>query len=433
MLKYLIVVLNLVGVFSFTLLFPGGVKIEHRVPEKADPGTEFMVEITISKGDLNGFAKYMIELPEGFTATVVESHDATFSFKDQKVKFIWIALPAENEFTISYKVTTDPSVVGVFPLGGTFSYIFDNEKQAADVPVKEITIGDPSLIAVEEEAEEPVKGMVIEDPNEIRCSRTTSPIPGETRKFKVELRINKNDLTGYAKIEESLPEGFIASELDSRDGLFSFENQMVKIMWMALPEDKEYIVSYQITASEEVSGNHKVQGVFSFMRENDSHKYFLPESNIFIEKEEDEEVPTIIIADEGGDFKEKEQPEEIVEEVVEEVEEVVPDPPAPAVVDVPAPDTDILYRVQVAAGHRRISDDYFAKKYDLKDNIILENHEGWIKYTIGSFKVYKEGRNHRNKVWESNKITDAFVTAYNAGERITVQEALMISNQKWYN
>ena len=55
----------------------------------------------------------------------------------------------------------------------------------------------------------------------------------------------------------------------------------------------------------------------------------------------------------------------------------------------------------------------------------------WYKYTIGAFNIYKEARDRRNEIWaEENKIDDAFVTAYNSGERITVQEALMISKQK---
>jgi hypothetical protein len=49
---------------------------------------------------------------------------------------------------------------------------------------------------------------------------------------------------------------------------------------------------------------------------------------------------------------------------------------------------------------------------------------------IGSFGNYKEARNKR-EVLRSGKAKDAFVTAYNGAKRITVQEALMISSQKW--
>ena len=57
---------------------------------------------------------------------------------------------------------------------------------------------------------------------------------------------------------------------------------------------------------------------------------------------------------------------------------------------------------------------------------------GFSKFMIGDHAEYKNARNHREKVRDGNKVASAFVVAYNIGKRITVQEALMISNQKWF-
>ena len=61
----------------------------------------------------------------------------------------------------------------------------------------------------------------------------------------------------------------------------------------------------------------------------------------------------------------------------------------------------------------------------------MDMHEGWHKFTVGQFNRYKEARNHRENVRSNNKIVGPFVTAYNQGTRITVQEALMITKQQW--
>ena len=82
------------------------------------------------------------------------------------------------------------------------------------------------------------------------------------------------------------------------------------------------------------------------------------------------------------------------------------------------------------ASHRIATKNYVKNKYHFSENFDLENHDGWIKYTTGRFDQYKEARNKRNDL-NSNEFPGPFVTAYNFGQRITVQEALIISKQNW--
>jgi len=95
------------------------------------------------------------------------------------------------------------------------------------------------------------------------------------------------------------------------------------------------------------------------------------------------------------------------------------------------PQTDIFYRVQLAAGRKNVSLTYIKKKHGFSDEIFLENHQGWYKYTTGNYPEYVYARNRREKIKRLYKFKGPFVTAYNSGERITVQEALLISKQKW--
>ena len=90
----------------------------------------------------------------------------------------------------------------------------------------------------------------------------------------------------------------------------------------------------------------------------------------------------------------------------------------------------IEYKVQILAAHKIASENYFSSRHNFIGKFDIENHEGWVKFTIGSFTKYQGARDKRENI-SSHNFPGPFVTAYNNNERITVQEALMISKQNW--
>lgn len=92
MIKQLILLIQVLGLFFYQLIFTGDLTVTQKIPDSITQGTETVIEITIKKGEVSGFAKIQQEYPDGFTAEPVDTKGATFSFKDNKVKFIWMAI-----------------------------------------------------------------------------------------------------------------------------------------------------------------------------------------------------------------------------------------------------------------------------------------------------------------------------------------------------
>ena len=90
----------------------------------------------------------------------------------------------------------------------------------------------------------------------------------------------------------------------------------------------------------------------------------------------------------------------------------------------------ISYKVQILAAHKVANQKYFSTRHQYNKGFDIENHEGWVKYTTGEFNEYLKARNKREDLSRYN-FPGPFVTAYNNGNRITVQEALMTSKQDW--
>ena len=92
---------------------------------------------------------------------------------------------------------------------------------------------------------------------------------------------------------------------------------------------------------------------------------------------------------------------------------------------------NLHYSVQILANHRDVDGHVLEEELGFRDRFHIVRHDGWHKYLTDEVSSYAEARNMRSTLWETTKVTDAFVTASFEGQRISVQEALLMSNETW--
>ncbi len=324
-------------------------------------------------------------------------------------------------------------------------------------------------------------GSVIDN---ITCSRT---VEQDGDDFVVTIDIVKGTGNGgFARVKEVIPSGFTASEMDSEGAVFKNVDNYVKFLWTSLPRDKENVtLKYRLIPETAADGDYQVNGEFSgeFLivddvpqkvkiptsyltvsgqpvasNENSSESGSSPEETGGSEAEgsqsegstaqtgsESEAIQSGGNSQSNGNESEGEETGNSSEEEVaqsgsgssnggssfQQEQEQEQEQEAGTSTSVNTPNTTgVRYKVQVLAAHKTVSSRYIKKRYGYSGKIALENHEGWVKYTTGKYNVYKDARDKRESLG-SFDFPGPFVTAYNSGDRITVQEALMITKQDW--
>ena len=439
--------------------------------KEVQAGEEITVTLNIEKGGIESFSRFTQNLPYGLSAERVSSTNADFSFEEQRLRIIWLKLPPGDSLSVKYKIRIDPRLTGSFKLPGEFAYVESNQRKTIKVDPghtvniipnpaiaeeNRINIDDYQTLALSEKSDGFTK-MEVE---------RSEPVKSGAFEYTVELAVKKNTLSKFAKIEEYIPEGYRIVEGESREGIFSFNQGMVKILWMNLPEEPEFTISYRVVPDPGVNiEDFDVNGSFSYITGNETKtiaivekKYDLAEEKTTETSVDTTDAQIELIATTGAE----EEPEVILpEEETKDVPEPEPEPEKslkitpvqpvpeekaktltkkkeeekPTITDpsfMLSPEKGVYYRVQLAAGHKEVNIDKYFSRLNVTDKVKMEFHEGWRKYTTGSFPVYRDARNYRVKIWETTPIKDAFVSAYNEGNRITVQEALMVTQQKWY-
>ena len=424
--KYILLLFSFLGTVLGSYFTNQDVTIKVKAPTQVNAGEDFTMEVTITKADIERFARFYQELPIGCTATEGESKNAIFTFKDQQAKFIWMpgSLPAEEVFTISYTVHVDQTVSGKIVIPGQFVYIKNNERIAVDVDPTEITIFNPNGgNDVAQNTDTTNNGTNnTSDNNQDYTPKNTEL--GTNRSIAINgnmatitVKINKPGLdNNFAKVEEFLPSNLQAIAENDGGSLFSFSDHTVKFLWMNIPSDNELTVSYKVMKDDgsdiTMADLQSITGSFSYLDGSDT-------KNLAINTEGNESTNNNDLADNSNNNQENNNSDTTNNTNNQTTT---------------TNQTAVTYSVQICALMEKYrSPKFFNNRYyKVEDKVHLEEHEGWKKYTVGKFPVYKEARDYRVKIWNSTPIKDAFVAAYNSGQRITVQEALMIANQQWY-
>ncbi|MBI4932036.1 MAG: hypothetical protein HY841_14860 [Bacteroidetes bacterium] len=430
MIKYIIILMNMLALLVVRLFFSPDVMVKMDAPSKVKPGDEITISLTINKGSIAGVGHMKQVLPAGFgNATVVEAKSSEFKYlpEDNVIKFTWISLPADQEFTVSYKVTVDATAPnGNVDLGGKFSYVLDNEKQTFELPPQSIQVVNETMATTTTTTEPETTATTTTLPEttattttepettatsaetkvsaSVTASRTIVGSPEGGMEFTVELNVHKDGMKGFARVQETLPAGLTAISLDNKGGTFSFQDQKVKIIWDNLPADEDIKVSYRVAVADNVSGPMAIMGSFSYVENDDPKKADIPSTAIIVQAKSTWVAGTNTTS---------------------------VTPPETTLTNVPVPDSKVAYKIQICALSKMDrSTSYFQNKYAISNKVNMEFHEGWRKYIVGKYSMYKEARDYRESV-RSKGVENPFVTAYNNGKRITVQEALMVSNQQW--
>jgi hypothetical protein len=418
------------------------IEISHNIPDYLVSGSTYEIDVTINKRNIEGFAKFQMEVPDGINVKSIEVSNSSFTFSEGVIKNIWMSIPTESEIHLSYKFEVGANYQGTGTIIAQFVYIKDNERYSMEMNDHNVTIGSEG--GVEQVITASDATFVPELIKGHRSIRVISPT-----EFEVKLRIDKDGLEGFAKVQDILPDGFTAQLLISGGSVFSVVEDKIKFIWFNVPTSDQLEVSYLLKTKKALRPGTVLKGTFNFIYKDDARFIDLPEEELLLEEgnellveeiqPEVEEVvvaPVVVVA---AVEVETRVDDEVVEEVVEEVaieEEVVEETVTASVVEetiveIPDPQTGIFYRVQLAASKKNVKVTYFKNKFKFRGEIYLESHAGWYKYTTGNYDKYVKARNRREEIKSGYQFRGPFVTAYNAGERITVQEALLISKQKW--
>ena len=418
-------------------------------PDQVNAGQEFTVTVTINKGSLSDYSRFSQDLPLGLTATNISSPNADFSFDNQRIRIIWLKLPDGDEVQVSYKILVNERLKGSFILGGVFAYVVADERKFMNFDKSsEITINpnptiDPALIVDIRDYKPGADPAPTASGNEpFAMAVRQVPVLKGTGEYEVHLLVSNPNGSKYAKIEETIPSGYIAEEIESHDGIVSFAASTVKFIWMKLPDDPEYQVAYRLVPRQnETQGAMEISGLLTYTSGNENVVVEVKQMDVSLADLSPAQKKTLLASGTvpAGVPKSSEipmqttEPEQVVQQQTETrvtttttPEESRPPTGSGNTIEntrVLGAGTGVYYRVQIAALTQAFDARAHFRSVGVEQEVMVEQQGGFYKYTSGSFQTYSQAAAYRDRLERLPDVEGPFVVAYRDGRRIPIGTA----------
>lgn len=449
--KYILLFIHALTLSIYSLFLVDPVTVKTNFPASAKPGDEFTAEITINKGAIAGFAKFQLELPQGFTAKEGDSKGGAFTLSGQTAKIIWTSVPSSPEFTITMKIVVEASASGDKIVTGKYSYIENNNKQQSEIAPVTVKVEGAAVATTPTETTSTTPTETTAPTNTATTTEATQGVsvtrnimPGAKEgEYEVELKVMKDGIKGFAKLIDKVPAGFVATA-GKADGGSSFNfnsTEGAKFIWTSLPAQEQLTVSYKLALKKGATmpASPGLEGEFSYLEEQQSKKYAIARQDltssttpVATNTVEPANTNTVEPTNTNTVAATNTTTTEPVNTGTTTTEPVTTQTTTPVTTEpsTTQKNSNVHYSVQVGAFLKGVNVAALSAKYSLS-GVSTEMHEGYTKCIIGKHEEYRSARDAREGI-KAKGVSDAFVTAYNSGKRITVQEALMITSQKWF-
>ncbi len=307
----------------------------------------------------------------------------------------------------------------------------------------------------------------------IKVHREVSPINQNELSIKLVIE-NLAGLKSFAKFEENIPMGFKAKAVQTKGAAFTYMKNQVRILWNQMPMEETFFATYKIIRDGSEDKALDLEADFYFLLEGEAEAIPVVDRQLkFGDAPPAATPPAVPLASEkktgqsantpgtspskttapkpanaktssasakanapkptqasvAANSTAKKDTAPVLATLASPVKREETSAANPLQPSAPAGTALVQFRVQICALRTAGAADDVAKSLSLTENITQEMHEGWHKFTVGSFSTYAQAKSRRLEL--SALPTGPFVAAYNQGTRITVQEALMVAGQKW--